>query len=98
MEILESETGSPLINTNISDDIITEQLDIHIPDSPVTIVTGQHPPDGIQYVAYSGQPHNSIEEATPTIIRRSSRKRGATSDVNEDSVVMDTRNKHVCDT
>lgn len=98
MEIADGEatpTCNFLRTTVTSDDIITEQIDTPIPDSPVTIVTGTHPPDGIQYVAYSGQSQN-IEEATPTIIRRSSRKRNAVS--NEDTVAMEMRTKHICTT
>lgn len=58
-------------------------------NEPVTIATNDVT-DGIQYVAYSGQSQTEdTSEATPTIIRRSSRKRGVVTE--EDSKVKRTR-------
>ena len=62
----------------------------------VTVVTEDHPsPDGIHYVAYS-RPQNTTE-TTPTIVRRSSRKRtGTTPSGNSTTGEEENRTKRIC--
>ena len=90
LEIMDGET---------SPTTLSKQDDQFVPlatSETVTVVTEDHPsPDGIHYVAYSGT-QNVAEEATPIMTRRSSRKRGGSSD-NVNSEESSHRLKRVCD-
>lgn len=63
--LIQDETSTDM--TQISDDLHIEESSPHDPLSTDDVT------DGIQYVAYSGQ--TAANETTPTIIRRTPRKR-----------------------
>lgn len=69
--MIQDETNTDI--TEISDDLHIDESSPHDP------ITTDDVTDGIQYVAYSGQ--TATNETTPTIIRRTPRKRVTTNEI-----------------
>lgn len=83
--MIQEETNADIMQ--ISDDHI-EEPSLHDP------ITSDDVTDGIQYVAYSGQ--TATTETTPTIIRRTPRKRGTSSITTDEIISNGDSPKRIC--